>query len=49
MADYLNIKTKIKEKLGTISGIKIVHTYEKQDLGGFPAVVILGFTVNDVL
>jgi len=49
MADYLNIKTKIKEKLGTISGIKIVHIYEKQDLGGFPAVVILGFTVNDVL
>ena len=49
MGVYTNIKSKIKEKLEGIGGIKIVHSYEKLDLGGFPAVVILGFTINDIL
>lgn len=49
MADYLNIKNTIKTILSGITGIKIVHSYEKADLQGFPAVVILGFSVNDTL
>ena len=49
MAEYLTIKAKIKTKLQTIGEIKYVHSYEKADLQGFPAVTILGFTINDIL
>lgn len=49
MGNYQTIKTKIITKLETLDNVKIVHAYEKKDLGGFPAVVVMGFTVNDIL
>ena len=49
MADYLEIKNKIISKIEKIKQVKLVYSYEKQDLGGYPAVVILGFNVNDII
>lgn len=49
MGEYLDIKNKIIEKLKTLSNVKYVHSYEKADLKGFPAVVVLGFSVEDIL
>lgn len=49
MGVYQDIKSKISAKLQTLTNVKYVYAYEKADLGGFPAVVILGFEVEDIL
>jgi len=49
MGVYQDIKAKIITKLKTLANVKVVYGYEKEKLGGHPAVVVLGTDFEDIL